>query len=860
MSTRILVSIEDEMRQSYMDYAMSVIIGRALPDARDGLKPVHRRVLYAMNELGLEWNRPYKKSARVVGDVVGKYHPHGDSAVYDTIVRLAQDFSMRYPLVDGQGNFGSVDGDAPAAMRYTEVRLARIAGELLADIDRETVDFVPNYDDSEREPLPLPAKIPNLLLNGAAGIAVGMATNIPPHNLREVVDGCVALLENPSLTSLELMRYIPGPDFPTGGFICGSAPIRDAYTTGRGILQMRASAEIEEDPKTGRESIIIDAIPYQVNKARLIERIAELVNEKKIEGISDLRDESDRHGMRIVIELKRDAASQVVLNQLFKLTPMQESFGVNLLAIVEGRPKLLTLRDALQVFLDHRREVVTRRTMYDLRKAEERLHILEGLKIALENLDAVIALIRAAASPSEARTGLCERFGFSEVQAQAILDMRLQRLTNLERDKILEEHRETTELIARLKAILANPAEVDAIIRSELLEIREKYGDDRRTTIIETSDDLSTEDLIAREDVVVTVSHAGYIKRIPASEYRAQRRGGRGKVGATAREEDFIAHLFIASTHDTILFFTNQGRVHWRKVYEIPAGTRTARGKAIVNLLQLGPEEHITAFLPVNRFEPGRYVLFATQRGTVKKTDLMAFSNRRAAGIMAISLEEGDRLIGVRLVETDQEVLLSTKNGQAIRFAESDVRAMGRNAAGVRGISLSDDDEVVAVDILSPGAQILTVSERGQGKRSELDEYRLQRRGGSGIITMKVTEKTGAVIGVAQVFPDDEVMLVTDRGRMIRLRVSDIRVVGRNTQGVKLLDVDDGERVVSMARVVEGDDRGEAAALPADDGADANGNGESVDGNGDTSDGTGGSGGDGPVGGDGSDGGAEPDA
>jgi DNA gyrase subunit A len=817
MSTRILVSIEDEMRQSYMDYAMSVIIGRALPDARDGLKPVHRRVLYAMNELGVDWNRPYKKSARIVGDVIGKYHPHGESAVYDTIVRLAQDFSMRYPLVDGQGNFGSVDGDAPAAMRYTEVRLARIAAELLADIDRETVHFVPNYDDSEREPAVLPAKIPNLLLNGAAGIAVGMATNIPPHNLREIIDGCVALLDGPQLTSLELMRYIPGPDFPTGGFICGSAPIRDAYLTGRGILQMRASAEIEEDPKTGRESIIIDAIPYQVNKARLIERIAELVNEKKIEGISELRDESDRHGMRVVIELKRDAVSQVVLNQLFKLTPMQESFGINLLAIVDGRPKLLNLRDALMVFLDHRREVVTRRTVFDLRKAEERLHILDGLKIALENLDAVIALIRAAASPTEARTGLCSRFGLSELQAQAILDMRLQRLTNLERDKILEEHRETTELIARLKNILANPVEIDAIIRTELLEIRDKYGDERRTTIIESSDDLSIEDLIPREDVVVTVSHAGYIKRIPASEYRTQRRGGRGKLGATAREEDFIAHLFIASTHDTILFFTSLGRVHWRKVHEIPPGTRAARGKAIVNLLQLGPDEQITAFLPVTRFEEGRYVLFATRGGTVKKTDLMAYARRRAAGIVAIGLEEGDRLIGVRLVEKDQEVLLSTKNGQAIRFAESDVRAMGRGAGGVRGISLDGDDQVVAVDILSPGAMILTVSERGQGKRSELDDYRLQRRGGSGIITMKVTEKTGAVIGVAQVFPDDEVMLVTDRGRLIRLRVRDIRVVGRNTQGVKLLDVDDGERVVSMARVIEGDERGEVATPPADD-------------------------------------------
>ena len=805
MSTRVLVSIEDEMRQSYLDYAMSVIVGRALPDARDGLKPVHRRVLYAMNELGLDWNRSYKKSARIVGDVIGKYHPHGDTAAYDTLVRMAQDFSLRYPLVDGQGNFGSVDGDTAAAMRYTEARLARIATELLADIDRETVDFIPNYDDSEREPAVLPAKIPNLLLNGAAGIAVGMATNIPPHNLREIVDGCIALLENPDLGSIELMRYIPGPDFPTGGFICGSGPIRDAYATGRGILQMRASAEIEEDPKTGRETIIVDAIPYQVNKARLIERIAELVNEKKIEGISDLRDESDRHGMRIVIELKRDAVSQVVLNQLFKLTPMQESFGINLLAIVEGRPKLLTLREALRVFLDHRREVVTRRTIYDLRKAEERLHILEGLKIALDNLDAVIALIRAAASPAVAKAGLCSQFGLSEVQAQAILDMRLQRLTNLEREKIIEEHREVTELIARLKAILADRGEVDKIIVTELQEMRERYGDDRRTTIVASNDDISIEDLIPREDVVVTVSHAGYIKRIAASEYRAQRRGGRGKVGATAREEDFIANIFVASTHDTILFFTSEGRVHWRKVHEIPQGARASRGKAIVNLLQLGPDEQITAFLPVARFEEGRHVFFATQRGTVKKTELMAYSNRRAAGIVAIGLDEGDHLIGVRLVEQGQEVLLSTRNGKAIRFAESDVRAMGRGAGGVRGIALDDDDQVVAVDILSPGRMILSVSERGQGKCTELDEYRVTGRGGKGIFTMKVTDKTGAVMGIVQVSADDELMLVTDRGRLIRIRVADIRVAGRNTQGVKLLDVDEGERVVSLARVVEND-------------------------------------------------------
>jgi len=806
MALRIPVNIEDEMRQSYMDYAMSVIIGRALPDARDGLKPVHRRVLYAMNQLGVDWNRAYKKSARIVGDVIGKYHPHGDSAVYDAIVRLAQDFSMRYPLVDGQGNFGSVDGDAPAAMRYTEIRLARIASELLADIDRETVDFAANYDDSEHEPIVLPAKIPNLLLNGSAGIAVGMATNIPPHNLGELVDGCVALLEDPDLGPLDLMRYIPGPDFPTAGFICGSAPIKEAYLTGRGVLQVRASAEIESDPKSGRESIIVDAIPYQVNKARLIERIAELVNEKKLEGISDLRDESDRNGMRIVIELKRDAIGQVVLNQLFKLTPMQDSFGVNLLAIVDGAPKLLNLREALRVFLDHRREVVTRRTVYDLRKAEERLHILEGLRIALDNLDAVIALIRAAPSPADARSGLMTTFSLSELQAQAILDMRLQRLTNLEREKILDEHRETVELIARLKFILENPAEVDKIIRTELLEIRDRYNDPRRTQIVEAGEDITREDLIPREDMVVTVSHAGYIKRIGTSEYRPQRRGGRGKMGATAREEDFIESLVVASTHDIILFFTTLGRVHWRKVYEIPSGSRAARGKAVVNLLQLAPDEQLSTFLTVPEFVDGRWVIFGTRRGTVKKTDLMAYANRRSSGLIAISLEEGDRLIGAGIVDEGNEILLSTRDGQAIRFREGDVRAMGRSAGGVRGISLEGEDEVVSLVVLQPGATILTVSERGQGKRSELDDYRLQSRGGKGIITMKVGDRTGGVVGVAQVQPTDELMLVTDRGRLIRLRVEEIRVIGRNTQGVRLLDLDEGERVVSVARVVEEDD------------------------------------------------------
>ncbi len=817
MAERIPVNIEDEMRQSYMDYAMSVIIGRALPNARDGLKPVHRRVLHAMNELGVDWNKSYKKSARIVGDVIGKYHPHGDSAVYDAAVRLAQDFSMRYPLVDGQGNFGSVDGDSAAAMRYTEIRLARISSELLADIDKDTVEFVANYDESEHEPFVLPARIPNLLLNGSTGIAVGMATNIPPHNLNELLDGCLALLEEPNLTSLDLMKYIPGPDFPTAGFIHGTAPIREAYMTGRGVLQVRASAEIETHPKTGREKIAVDAIPYQVNKARLIERIAELVNDKKIEGISDLRDESDRNGMRIVIELKRDAVSQVILNQLFKLTQMQDSFGVNLLAIVDGQPKLLNLREALVVFLDHRREIITRRTVFDLRKAEERLHILAGLKVALDNLDAVIALIRAAPNPAEAKAGLMATFSLSEIQAQAILDMRLQRLTNLERDKIIEEFNEIEALIARLKFILDTPSEIDKIIGEELSEIRERYGDERRTQIVETGDEITNEDLIPREDMVVTVSHAGYIKRIAASEYRAQRRGGRGKLGATARDEDFIENLVVASTHDIILFFTSAGRVHWRKVYEIPSGSRAARGKAVVNLLQLGAGEQLSAFLTVPEFTEGSRVILGTRRGTVKKTDLMAYANRRTNGLIAVNLEDGDSLIGAGLVEDNHEVLLSTRSGQAIRFRESDARSMGRSAGGVRGISIDGEDEVVSLVVLSPDETILTVSERGQGKRSDLEEYRLQTRGGKGIITMKVGDRTGGVVGVAQVNEADEVMLVTDRGRLIRMRVDEMRVIGRNTQGVKMVDLDDGERVVSLARMVEGDVQPDGDA-PEDEG------------------------------------------
>jgi DNA gyrase subunit A len=815
-SNRVPVAIEDEMRQSFMDYAMSVIISRALPDARDGLKPVHRRALYAMYDLNNDWNRPYKKSARIVGDVIGKYHPHGDSAVYDTIVRMVQDFSLRYPLVDGQGNFGSIDGDPAAAMRYTEVRMARIASELLADLDKETVDFAPNYDDTMREPVVLPARVPNLLINGSSGIAVGMATNIPPHNLGEVVDALVALIENPALTIDELMQHIPGPDFPTAGFLHGRAEIREAYHTGRGVLQMRARTEIEDGGDKGRTKIIVRELPYQVNKARLIERIAEMVNDKRLEGIADLRDESDRDGMRVVIELKRDAVPEIVQNQLFKLSQLQDSFGVNMLAIVGGRPKLLNLKQALQVFIDHRKEVVTRRTVYELRKAQERLHILEGLKIAIEHLDAVIALIRSAADPVAARAGLMSQFGLSEVQAQAILDMRLQRLTNMERDKILEEHAEVLKQIARFQAILADEREVAKIIVEELRALREQYADARRTKIVDDATDISIEDLIAEEDMVVTVSHDGYIKRNPVAEYRAQRRGGRGKIGATTKEEDFIEHLFVASTHAYILVFTTSGKLYWIKVHEVPQASRAARGKAIVNLLSLGSEEKVSAFLTVREFQPGFYVMFATKQGVVKKTALDEYANPRPSGIIAIRLNEGDEVIGVRLTDGDREVILSTAGGQAIRFRESDVRAMGRNAAGVRGIQLEADDALVAADVVTPDAMLLAVSERGYGKRTPLDEYRLTGRGGKGIITMNVTDRVGRVIGVRMVREDDHVMLITDGGKVIRMAVRGISVIGRNTQGVRLIDVAEGEKVVGVACVAdtEGDEGKESEPPP----------------------------------------------
>jgi len=804
-SNRVPVNIEDEVRQSYMDYAMSVIIGRALPDARDGLKPVHRRALYAMYDLGNEWNRPYKKSARVVGDVIGKYHPHGDVAVYDTIVRMAQDFSLRYPLVDGQGNFGSVDGDPPAAMRYTEIRMSRVAAQLLLDLDKETVDFAPNYDETLREPMVLPARLPNLLVNGSSGIAVGMATNIPPHNLGEIVDALVALINNPDLTVDDLMQHVPGPDFPTAGFIHGRAAIRAAYRTGKGILQLRARASTETNKRTGRSAIIVHEIPYQVNKARLIERIAELVNDKKIDGISDLRDESDRDGMRIVIELKRDAIPEVVLNQLHKLTPMQESFGIIMLAIVDNRPKLLNLKEALQVFIGHRKDVVTRRTVFELRKAEERLHILDGLKIALDHLDAVIALIRAAPDPATARAGLIQQFQLSELQAQAILDMRLQRLTGLERAKILEERAATLQQIARYRAILGDEREVYTIIVDELQELKSLHGDARRTEIVDESSDISLEDMIAEEDMAVTISHEGYIKRSPVTQYRAQRRGGRGKIGATTKEEDFVEQLFVASTHAFMLAFTTTGKVFWLKVHELPQAGRAARGKAVINLLQLEAEEKISAFLPVREFRPGQFIFFATKNGTVKKTDLMAYANPRKAGIIAINLDAGDEVIGVRLTDGQQEVILSTREGQAIRFKESDVRPMGRSAGGVRGIALEPGDTVVAAAVVSPGATLLAVAEKGYGKRSEMDEYRLQTRGGKGIITMKTTDRTGPVVGVRMVTDDDDIMLVTDGGKVIRTPVRGISIIGRNTQGVRLIDLSDGEKVVGVARLAEND-------------------------------------------------------
>ena len=800
------IAIEDEMRSSYLDYAMSVIVGRALPDVRDGLKPVHRRILHGMNEMGLAANRPYRKSAKIVGEIMGNYHPHGDSAIYDTLVRMAQNFNMRYMLVDGQGNYGSMDGDAAAAMRYTEARLTKLAEELLADIEKETVDFGPNYDESRVEPLVLPSRVPNLLVNGAGGIAVGYATNIPTHNLGEVIEGLLLLLENPEVTIAQLMKKIPGPDFPTAGFIYGTSGIKDAYETGRGLLTVRAKVAIETDERTDRERLIITEIPYQVNKSKLIEKIADLAQEDRVTGISDIRDESDREGVRVVIELKRNEIPLVVLNNLYKHSQLQTTFGVNMLALVNNRPEVLNLKRILEAFVEHRREVVVRRTAYDLRKAEERAHILEGLKIALDNLDAVIALIRRSQSPDVARAGLMQQFQLSEIQANAILEMRLQRLTQLERDKLVEEYREVLKTIEYLRSVLGSEALVRKIIRDELTEIKEKYQDERRTKIVKEEAELTLEDLIAEEEVVVTISHAGYIKRNAVTLYRAQRRGGKGKIAMGIKEEDFVETLFTASTHDALLFFTDAGKVYWLKVHEIPEASRAAKGKALVNLLALSKDEKVMATLPVKEYAADRFVIMGTKQGVIKKTELSAYSNPRQGGIIALSLDAGDKLIGVDLTDGQREILLGTKQGITIRFKEEDVRAMGRTAHGVRGITLEAGDEVIGMETITPDSTtaILTVTEGGYGKRTPVNEYRVQGRGGKGIISVKTTERNGLAVGFLQVRGEDEIMVMAAQGKVLRCKVDDIREIGRNTQGVRLLDVDgDEDRVVAVVRLVE---------------------------------------------------------
>ncbi|HSK75592.1 MAG TPA: DNA gyrase subunit A [Thermoanaerobaculia bacterium] len=806
----IPVGIEDEMKRSYLDYAMSVIIGRALPDVRDGLKPVHRRVLYGMWESGNRSDRPYKKSARIVGDVMGKYHPHGDSAIYDTVVRMAQDFAMRYPLVDGQGNFGSIDGDNPAAMRYTEVRLTKLAEEMIReDIDKETVDWVPNYDGSETEPLVLPARVPNLLVNGSAGIAVGMATNIPPHNLGEVIDGLMMLIEDPDVSIADLMTAIPGPDFPTAGFIHGLEGIRLAYNTGRGIIQVRARAGIETHPKTERQTIVITEIPYQVNKLRLIERIAELIREKKIEGVSDLRDESDRDGIRIVLEVKRDAMGEIILNSLYKMTQMQTTFGIIFLAIVDNQPKVMTLKEMLHHFLNHRKTVIIRRTRYDLRKAEERAHILEGLLKALDHLDEVIATIRASQTPGEAKENLIARFAFSDVQAQAILDMRLQRLTGLEREKIVDEYRELMILIERLRAILGSDRLVLEEIKRELSELKEAYGNERRTEIIPETHDIRIEDMIADEPMVITVTQAGYVKRSPLSLYRAQHRGGKGRTGMVTKEDDFVEHLYVANAHSYILVFTQSGRVHWLKVHEIPEAGPAARGKAIVNLLNLEANERLATTVAVREFLDDRYLMFATQKGTVKKTALSAYSNPRVGGIIGIFIDEGDKLLSVRETDGQKDILLATAKGFSIRFPEKTVRSMGRATYGVKGIELRPGDLVIGMEELDTNCQILTVTERGYGKRTPVEDYRLQNRGGLGIINLKVSAKTGEVVGVKSVSLDSGLMLITQDGMIIRLNVSGVREVGRSTQGVRLMNLDAEDQIVAVAKLAEKDEETE---------------------------------------------------
>ncbi|WP_294946737.1 DNA gyrase subunit A [Sulfurivirga sp.] len=839
----IPVSLEEEMQQSYLSYAMSVIIGRALPDVRDGLKPVHRRVLYAMHELGNGWNRPYKKSARIVGDVIGKYHPHGDSAVYDTIVRMAQPFSMRYVLIDGQGNFGSIDGDAPAAMRYTEIRMSRIAHEMLADIDKETVDFVPNYDGSEKEPAVLPTRIPNLLINGSAGIAVGMATNIPPHNLTETINACVALLDDPTLSVGDLIEHLPGPDFPTGAIINGTSGIRAAYETGRGRVVMRARAHVEED-KSGKQAIIVTELPYQVNKAKLIERIAELVKEKKVEGITALRDESDKEGMRIVIELRRDVVAEVLLNQLYKLTALQSVFGINMVALVDGQPKLLNLKEVIEAFLRHRREVVTRRTIYDLRKAREKAHLLEGLAVALSNIDEMIELIKSAPTPAVAKEQMLARdwhagnvlallerveaddtrpedlpegyglvggntYRLSPQQAQAILDMRLHRLTGLEQEKILEEYRELIERIGEYLHILRSPERLTEVVREELIEIREQYGDARRTEIDHNHQELDDEDLIAEEERIITLSRDGYVKTQSLSDYRTQHRGGRGKAATQMKDEDEAAELVVASSHDWLLFFTTRGRVYWKKTWQLPQAGRNARGKPIVNVLNLEEGEAVTTILPVRDFEQGGYVVMATANGTVKRVALADFSRPRNIGIIAIDLVEGDALVDTALTDGTREVMLFSSGGKAIRFDEDEVRVMGRTARGVRGMRLSEGQHIVSMQIAQPGTLILTATENGYGKCTPVEEYSKIHRGGQGVISIKTSERNGQVVAAVTVTPEDEVVLITNRGTLVRTPVREISVVGRNAQGVKLINLSKGEQLVDVAKVAAEDENDE---------------------------------------------------
>jgi DNA gyrase subunit A len=797
------ISLEHEMKQSYLDYAMSVIIGRALPDVRDGLKPVHRRILFAMRELRNDWNKPYKKSARIVGDVIGKYHPHGDSAVYDALVRMAQSFTLRYPLVDGQGNFGSIDGDPPAAMRYTEVRMMRLAHQMLEDIDKETVDHQLNYDETLEEPEVLPAKLPSLLLNGSSGIAVGMATNIPPHNLNELSEAIKALIDTPELTCEDLIRYLPGPDFPTGGIIYGTQGIESAYTTGRGKVRIRGRVEVETDKKTKAETIVIREIPYQVNKASLIEKIADLVKHKNLEGVRYVRDESDKEGIRVAVGLKREQIAEVVLNQLYKHTPLESNFGIILLAVVNKRPEMLNLKEILEYFIVHRKEVIIRRTRHDLAKADARAHVLEGLIVAIDNLDEVVSLIRQSASPDEAKTGLIARFDLTATQAQAILDMRLQRLTGLEREKIKQEHAEVLKDIARFKEILSSERIILNLIKDELTEIQESFGDERRTKIVSETREITLEDMIAEEDMVVTITNSGYIKRNPITLYRQQRRGGKGKTGMGTKDEDFVAHLFVASTHHTFMFFTNQGRVYWCKVYDIPQSGRTSRGKAIVNLLNFKPDEKLTTVLAVPEFEPGNHVLMATREGVIKKTDIMEFSRPRSGGKIAINLSEGDELIAARLTDGTRNVFLCSLFGKSIRFHESDVRPTGRVARGVRGMKLSGGDQLVGMEVLTSGQTLFTATENGYGKRTALDEYPVQRRGGMGVITIKTNERNGKVVTILVVNDEDEVMLMTDIGKIIRMPIEGISVISRNTQGVKLMGMEPNERLVSAARLAE---------------------------------------------------------